>query len=53
MIYLLSDFPMNTANRAIGAYRLATELRDHGYDVEVIDFLSIWTVKLKNRLFVS
>lgn len=43
MIYLLSDFPMNTANRAIGAYRLATELRDHGYDVEVIDFCSIWT----------
>ena len=32
-----------TGPRTIGAYRLATELRQFGYTVEVIDFLSKWT----------
>ena len=43
MIYILTDSPPATSPRTIGAYRLATELRQSGYTVEVIDFLSEWT----------
>lgn len=43
MIYILTDSPPMTSPRTIGAYRLATELRQAEYTVEVIDFLSSWT----------
>lgn len=45
MIYLISDIPKITGVRSIGAYRLATELRWAGYEVEVIDFLSHWNIE--------
>lgn len=45
MIYLISDFTFNTGTRALGAYRLATALRQAGYDVDVIDFSSVWTIQ--------
>lgn len=41
MILILNDteaFP----KRTIGAYRIATALRDYGLEVEVIDFISKW-----------
>ena len=44
MIYLLTDIAPHTGPRSIGAYRLATELRSAGYDVEIIDFLSAWNI---------
>lgn len=43
MIYLLTDSAAGTGPRSIGAYRLATVLRNNNYDVEVIDYLSHWT----------
>lgn len=33
--------------RPLGAYRLATELRKHGYNVLVIDFLGKWLLDLR------
>jgi hypothetical protein len=42
MIYLLTDSVRNTGPRSIGAYRIATVLRNHNYQVEVLDFLSYW-----------
>jgi hypothetical protein len=41
--------------RPLGAYRLATELRNQGYSVLVIDFLSQWLLDLKefDRLLKS
>lgn len=30
--------------RTTGTYRIATHLRDHGYDTEVIDFMFAWTL---------
>jgi len=44
MIYILTDITPWSGPRSIGAYRLATELRIAGYDVEVLDFLSSWTI---------
>ena len=43
MIYLISDFPMNAGSRALGAYRIATALRQQGYAVDVIDFSCVWS----------
>jgi hypothetical protein len=43
MIYLISDFPMNAGSRALGAYRIATALRQAGYEVDVIDFSCVWS----------
>ena len=43
MIYLISDFPMNAGSRALGAYRIATALRQAGYAVDVIDFSCVWS----------
>lgn len=43
MIYLISDFPMNSGSRALGAYRIATALRQQGYEVDVIDFSCVWS----------
>jgi len=42
-------FILNTDNgslvkRGLGAYRIATFLREHGWDAEVIDFVIHWTV---------
>ena len=34
--------------KPLGAYRLASELRDHGYNVLVIDFFSKWLEDLPN-----
>ena len=31
--------------RTAGAYRIATHLRDHGYDTEVIDFMFAWSLE--------
>lgn len=41
MILILNDTP-NYPNRTIGAYRIATALREQGIEVEVIDFISRW-----------
>lgn len=43
MIYIISDFPMNAGSRALGAYRIATVLRNAGYEVDVIDFSCVWS----------
>jgi hypothetical protein len=43
MIYLISDFPMNAGSRALGAYRIATALRQKGHQVEVLDFSIVWS----------
>jgi hypothetical protein len=43
MIYLISDFPMNSGSRALGAYRIATALRQYGYAVDVLDFSCVWS----------
>lgn len=43
MIYLISDFPMNAGSRSLGAYRIATALRQAGYEVDVIDFSCVWS----------
>jgi Radical SAM superfamily len=32
-------------SRMIGGYRIATELRKHGYSVQTIDFLNDWTLE--------
>lgn len=45
MIYILSDLGERSTARPIGAYRIATALRKSGYQVEVIDFLSEWSVE--------
>jgi len=31
--------------RTVGTYRIATHLRDHGYDTEVVDFMFSWTLE--------
>lgn len=36
--------------RPLGAYRLASELRDHGYEVLVVDFFSQWIKQPKKLL---
>lgn len=41
MIILFNDSPQYP-NRSVGAYRIASVLRQHGVEVEVIDFLSKW-----------
>jgi len=41
MIVLFNDSP-NPPTRSLGIYRIATALRQHGAEVEVIDFLSHW-----------
>jgi hypothetical protein len=41
MVLILNDTP-SFPTRTIGAYRIATALRDHGVEVEVIDFISHW-----------
>ncbi len=41
MIVLFNDSPQYP-NRSLGAYRIATVLRRHGLEVEVIDYLSRW-----------
>lgn len=41
MILIFTDTPSSSL-RTIGAYRIATELRRYGCDVEVIDYLSNW-----------
>jgi len=43
MIYIISDFPMNAGSRALGAYRIASALRQQGYEVDVIDFACVWS----------
>lgn len=44
MIYILTDLGERSNIRTIGAYRIATALRKAGYDAEVIDFLSEWSL---------
>ena len=39
--------------RSSGAYRIATELRSHGWDVEVVDFFYFWIVEELKKLCVS
>lgn len=41
MILLFNDSP-NPPTRSLGIYRIATVLRNHGLEVEVIDFVSKW-----------
>jgi radical SAM superfamily enzyme YgiQ (UPF0313 family) len=38
--------------RSSGAYRLATELRQHNWDIEVIDFFDFWSLE-ELKLFLS
>jgi len=37
--------------RAPGAHRIATHLREEGYDIEVIDFWPAWTYEELRELF--
>jgi len=37
-------------DRTNGAYRIATFLRSHGWDIEVIDFIYIWTYEQLEQL---
>lgn len=39
--------------RSSGAYRIATELRSHGWDVEVVDFFYFWTLDELKQLAKS
>ena len=41
------------ANRIPGAHRIATELRTHDWDIEVIDFVQWWTADELKQLLVS
>ena len=41
------------ANRIPGAHRIATELRNHNWDIEVIDFVQWWTPDELTRLLNS
>jgi len=41
MVVILTDTP-SWGTRTIGAYRVASALRRHGVEVEVIDFISQW-----------
>lgn len=43
MVIILNDTP-TFPKRTLGAYRIATALRESGVDVEVIDFISKWPV---------
>ena len=48
MIVIFNDSPQYP-NRSVGAYRIATVLRRHGLNVEVIDYLHKWeTAHIKN-----
>ena len=49
MIIIFNDSPQYP-NRSVGAYRIASALREHGAEVEVIDFLSRWE-RLEDLLF--
>lgn len=42
MVIILTDVVFST--RRVGAYRIATQLRSIGIDVEVIDYLSAWNI---------
>lgn len=41
------------ANRIPGAHRIATELRKHDWDVEVIDFMQWWSSEELEKLIIS
>jgi hypothetical protein len=47
MIIIFNDSPQYP-NRSVGAYRIATALRRHGCEVEVIDFLCRWETAKKD-----
>lgn len=48
-VILFSDITYSTSPaRALGAYRIATELRKHGYSTLVIDYFSQWLNEPKN-----
>jgi predicted RNase H-like nuclease len=50
MIILFNESP-HYPNRSVGVYRIATVLRRHGVEVEVIDFMSAWEKNGENSLF--
>lgn len=52
MVLILNDSP-SFPTRSIGAYRIATALRAHGVEVEVVDFISHWPWDLLVNYLVS
>jgi radical SAM superfamily enzyme YgiQ (UPF0313 family) len=50
MIVLFNDSPQYP-NRSVGVYRIATALRRHGLDVEVIDYMTGWEKSGSKLLF--
>ena len=47
------DFSVASVKRGAGAYRIATHLRSHGWDVEVLDFFSAWEQDELEEFFES
>jgi len=41
------------AGRSGGGHRIATEIRKHGWDVEVVDFFRFWTFEEIKQLLIS
>jgi len=41
------------AGRSGGGHRIATEIRKHGWDIEVIDFFRFWTFEEIKQLLIS
>jgi len=41
------------AGRSGGGHRIATEIRKHGWDVEVIDFFRFWTFEEIKQLLIT
>ena len=42
-VVLFTDVSSPGFGRYAGTYRIATELRDHGFDVQVIEYFTRWT----------
>jgi len=44
-IVIFTEFTSTTVfQRLLGAYRIATELRKHDYTVQVVDYLTEWSL---------
>ena len=55
-VVLFTDVSSPGFGRYAGTYRIATELRDHGFDVQVIEYFTRWTTDELNKIitrFVS
>ena len=45
LIFNMGALGQYVKGRTSGAYRIATELRTQGWDVEVVDFFYFWTLE--------